>query len=698
MSASRQPKHSDEPRADRFALPNRQAFLSELDFGRPDLGAVRTALEKQDADAAGRAYVAYFRQCPFDSPLLVDWTAKRPDPGADTSRADALIAGHLFDGYASCTAPDGITWGASPLGCATRFPMLAPIREAILNTGDSCYISWAVDHILGYMSAYPIEAFAGRRLQEGWVSHFHMAEPWYWCMWSRLQELAQTVNLLRRFPQVQDDVLLKIVQRMYEEVCFMQFEIREWVEKRHNGGLGLICDMASALGILEHFGNSATWRAFVGELTVQYLNEAFYPDGMCIELTTAYSASCSVQVQRLAYALRDTKAVQASRPRLCEMATCMVALSDPTWFLPSFGDLYAGQVAHYLDRDTVQWLDLPWAETVRRQTYEGPLPDFTEWPRVGQEQWCGYYTMRSGWDAQARYMAIDGGLWGTTHQHGDRLSFVVTSLGERFIIDPSGTRYASNEPDAFVSRQCAGFLHNTVTVDGVDEFRFAGGASGELEARKPLENRWETGKHHTLFVGNFSFAPIKPIRWQRRMLFVDGAYWLLQDVLAGDLETVCVEQNFQFEANIRIECHGARVVAIAPNGARLVLMPLSGGLVPGLAVGDTQPHTTYWPNGDSPTTVMHREDDRDQVHGRGWTGRGGHRLIPAPAVTYTGDVGIPGVFTVAIVPLMPGQGLSDLPEITAASVHGTTTWNLPIGGGMMRVVTGADEISIEGNK
>ena len=160
--------------------------------------------------------------------------------------------------------------------------------------------------------------------------------------------------------------------------------------------------MASALGILDHFRSSAAWRAFVGELTVQYLNEAFYPDGMCIELTTAYSASCSVQVQRLAYSLRETEAIQASRPRLREMVTCMAALADPTWWLPSFGDLYAGTVDSYLDEDMVRWLDLPWADTCRRQTCVGPLPQFTEWPRAGDQQWCGYYTMRSGWDPKAR--------------------------------------------------------------------------------------------------------------------------------------------------------------------------------------------------------------------------------------------------------------------------------------------------------
>jgi hypothetical protein len=691
---SDQSQHPAAPSADQFVLADRGAFLRELDLNLPGLQEVRTLLGRGSIEEAGHAYASWFRQRRFDSPLLIDWGDRSPDPGADTASADALLGGDLFDGYASCNAPDGIQWGLSPLGCATRFPMLAPLREAIFNTGDPRYIRWAVDHIMGYTRGYPIETFAGQRLKDGWVSHFDMADPWYWCMWGRLQQLSQTVNLVRRHTEMTDDELVQILQRMYEEVSFVQFEMKEWVDTRHNGGLGLICDMACALGILDHFRQSKGWRESVGAFTAQYIDEAFYPDGMCIELTTAYSASCSVQVQRLAYSLRETEAIRACRPKFREMVTCMVALADPTWQVPSFGDLYAGTVDNYLDLDIIDWLDLPWADTVRRRKWEAPLPQFNEWPGPEEEQWCGYYTMRSGWDPQARYLAVDGGTWGTTHQHGDRLSFVVTALGSKFIIDPSGTRYASNEPDAFVSRQCSGFLHNTITVDGVDEFRIAEGVTGNLEAREPLRNRWETGEGHTLFVGEFSFSPIKPVHWQRRILFVDRAYWFLQDVLTGDQERAQVEQNFQFEADIQIELQDELTMATAPDGARLVLVPLSGGLSPLLTIGDREPHTTYWPNGNAPTTVIAREDNNDQIHGRGWTGRGGHKLLPAPAVTYVGSVSIPSGLTVAIVPLGPGQELSDLPEIKSTAQAEKTTWDLPAEGGRLRVVADTRTISV----
>jgi hypothetical protein len=298
--------------------------------------------------------------------------------------------------------------------------------------------------------------------------------------------------------------------------------------------------------------------------------------------------------------------------------------------------------------------------------------------------------MRSDWTPQARYMAIDGGPWGTTHQHGDKLSFVVTANGAKFIIDPSSTRYASNEPDAFIGGQPSGFLHNTLTVDGVDEFW---GENGLSETKEPLRNTWEQGENYTLFASSYSFASVKPVNWERRVLFADGSYWLLQDVLTGEQERAQVEQNFQFEADIAIEFRDRMTLATAPNGARLALLPLEGSLQPQLSLGDKALHTTYWPTGQ-PTQVLRSEDGHDQKHGRGWTGRSGSKLIPAPAVTYTGEVRLPATLTVALIPLAPEQKIEDLPQIRPQEDDGKTVWVLPVAGGELQFVTSVTGCSV----
>lgn len=668
-----------------FVLP-REQFLHQLDLTKPELAAVKAALDANDVPKAERAFIAYWRQRPLGSPFLTGWEALSRNPAYKNNRSEDALAGRFQDGYSVYEAPPtGLDWHGCPLSCVTRMPLLIAPRGSYHHTRDRKYLRFIVDHVLGYINAYPIADFVDNSSDKGWVNHTTVAKPWYWCMLpQRFGELSDTLPLIRTSPAVTDEELLTILHRLYQEGGYQAREIKLWVDRRHNGGCAMIKGLAMAATVLQDFPQGQRWLDLCGELTAQYVREAFYPDGMCIELTTAYSASVANQMQSMIAGLTNRPAIQALKPRVREMITCLVALSDPTGWLPSFGDLYAGKVHSCVNPAVAAWADLPWAPAVLGKATE-PLPPFTVWPQPGQEAWSGYYTMRSDWTPQARFLAMDCGPWGATHQHGDRLSFVVTALGAKFIIDPSGTRYASNTPDSFISRQCSGFLHNTITVDGVDEFR----GDIPLESKAPLTNRWEHGDRYSLLVGDYSFAPVKPVKWERRMLFVDKTYWLLQDVLTGELPEAAIEQNFQFEADTQIEFKDGVTLATAPNGARLALAPLEGGLTPKLTLGDKKPQVSYWPDG-KPKTVLFREDGRDQAHGRGWTGRSSDKLLPAPAVTYTGQVKFPAMITVAIVPLEAGQSLADLPQVTREG----EVWTLPLAGGKLRFETKARECRV----
>lgn len=662
-------------------IVSREQFLRSLDLAKPELAAVKQALDANDLPRAEHEFIAYFRQRPLQSPFLINWEGMTRKPDYKDSVADAALAGHFNDGYSVYDAPPtGLDWYGCPLSCVTRMPLLAAPRRAYHHTRDPRYLRFMVDHILGYIKAYPIEEFAGKSSDTGWTSHTVVAKAWYWCMIpERFWDLSDTLTLVRTAPEMSDEELLTILHRLYEECGYLETQIQTWVDRRHNGGCAMIRGFVMACTILQDFPQAQKWLGFNAELAAQYTDAAFYPDGMCVELTTAYSLGTSYEMQLMAYALRDRPAMQAQKQHVAEMITCLAGLSDPMGTVPSFGDLYAGKVGSGVYAPAAEWAGLSWVPTVLGSAKE-PAPPFTDWPVAGQEAWCGYHTMRSGWDPQARFMAIDCGPWGTTHQHGDRLSFVITALGTRFVIDPSGTRYAANTPDSFISRQCSGFLHNTVTVDGVDEFMGA----IPLEGKAALTNRWEHGDHYSLFAGSYSFRPVKPVDWERRVVFADKAYWLLQDVLTGEQPEADVEQNFQFEADIQIEFKGNITLAKAPNGAMLALVPLEGGLTPKLSVGDKAPHVSYWPDG-KPKTVLCAEDGREQKHGRGWTGRSGDKLIPAPAVTYVGKLTLPATVTVALVPLEPGQSLEQLPKITRAG----QVWSLPTAQGSLRFETSA---------
>ena len=673
---------------DKAILMSREAFLRDLRVDQPELAALKAALDKADLHAAGKAYVAYFRTKPMTSRLWTDWAAIKRNPKYNARRVDQLFAGHFWDGYnVHDVPPTGIDWRNCPLVCITRFPIFGSLRYPIYHTRDPKYARFLVDHILEYMNAYPIDEFIGKGTK-GFKGDYTVIRPWHWCMMpQRIGQVAASMPLIRTFQQVTDEELIAILHRMYQETIYVRLHMKEWVDKRHNGGLGMIKGIAAACKMLEDFRASDEWSDYNARMMVQYINESFYPDGQCIEMTVAYSASVVKQTQQLAYMLQDIKGIKAAEPKLKAMTEWCVGISKPTGHMPSFGDLHAADLRRSIYEPILDWIDVPYAKTIAFGV-DGPRPAHTVYPAPGQPSWGGYYAMRTGWTNDARYLCIDAGPWGTSHMHGDKLSFVASAHGADFIVDPISTKYRNNEPDSFISTQPSSFLHNTVTVDGVDEFMH-----GPREVKEPLTNTWQHGPHHSLFEGDYSFRPVKPVTWRRRVVFVDKAYWLLQDVLTGEQDATVVEQNFQFNKDITIEfIEGNVTVATAKNGAKLLLAPLASEMKPVLSIGDESERMTYWPYGKPRVNQGVKGGKAKAPHARGWIGHG-KKLLPAPAVTYVGNVKLPAMRTLAIVPIAPGDGAA-APKITSRIDGDRTIWNLPMDGGTLTVITSVDACTI----
>jgi hypothetical protein len=204
---------------------------------------------------------------------------------------------------------------SGPDGHAVAGTLLPAPRRAFHQTRDPKYLRFVVDHILGYIRAYPIAEFAGQSARNGWTSHTVVAKPWYWCMIpERLHELAETLPLIRTSSDVSDEELLTILHRLYEECGYLETQIQHWVDLRHNGGCAMIRSLAMAATILQDFQRAQRWLDYSAELTEQYTRRSFYPDGMCVELTTAYSQGTSAEMQMMAYALRERPAVAALTP------------------------------------------------------------------------------------------------------------------------------------------------------------------------------------------------------------------------------------------------------------------------------------------------------------------------------------------------------------------------------------------------
>lgn len=690
------PSAPPRPAVTEFAIPDRAAFLRTLDLASPALQSVRAALERGDVDAAGRAFIAHFRRRPIESPQLTDWTNRSPDPARTHSVADDCLRGRLWDGYNIYEIPaSGIDWHECPLFCLPRFPVFPDLAAAFHDTGDARYLRFIVDHSLEYIRAYPIESLAGRSSLEGYRNHYLVGPPTWWCLHpNRLDEWCDVLTLVRTSPLVSDEEILTILHRMAEEIRYQLTQTPYWVGQAHNVACFIIRVMGRLCSVMADFVDAPQWRRLNAEWLGHYIDQAFYPDGHFKELTTAYGVSCVQQISQIAYELRDEPGVVRRRDHLRMILSAAMALAGPSGRVPSFGDCIAMRVDAALFAPMVQWLDLPWMAAVSRHAaaptgLPQPLPPFVNWPRPGSDVWGGYYTMRSDWSAQARYMVIDGGPWGTTHQHMDRLSFVLSAFGADFLADPCCTLYANNEPDARLSTLHAGFAHSTIAVDGVDEFVRT---QDEWATAAPLRNKWIETPHWSMFVGSFDFAPLKAVHWERRILFVDGRYWVLQDVLTGELPSAAIEQNFQFEAEIELDVRAERSIATADNGARLVVLPLEGGLIPRRIVGQEGPHATC------STQYGVYTKPGELSHGRGWIARWTNRILPAPALVFDGTVRLPHVLTLALVPLPAGAGDGAMPAITSRREGNATLWRLPAAHGPIELRTSVEEFRVTGSQ
>lgn len=704
MPAPRLPE-PPRPALSEFHIPDRVAFLRTLDLKSPALRPVAEALARNDVDAAGKAFIAHFRRRPMLSPVLPDWSATPRQPGRRNKVADDCLNGKLWDGYNVYEIPPtGIDWQDCPLFCLPRFPVFPHLLEAWHDTRDDRYLRFIVDHSLEYIRAYPIESFAGKHSNEGMRSHYHVGPPTWWCLCpNRHDEWTAALEVLRRSPVVTDEELLTILHRMLQEVRYELTQVPYWVGEAHNVACFILRVMGRLFTVMADFTEAPQWRRQAALWLKDYIEGAFYPDGAFKELTTGYAMACIEHVAITACALRDEPEARGYREPLRRIVASAVALAGPTFRIPSFGDHEAIRLEEMSLLPIAQWLADDWlaavvehSQSLRPAPVRGgprgipadpaaalarprgpePAPPFVNWPALGSECWGGYYSMRSDWSPRGRVMVVDGGPWGTTHQHMDKLSFVLSAYGADFLADPCCTLYANNEPDARLSTMHAGFLHNTITVDGVDEFIRT---MEDREARRPLTNRWEAGPGWSLFAGTYDFAPLKPVRWERRILFVDGLYWLMQDVLTGEQPTAKIEQNFQFEPEVELEVQSARTVATARNGARLVVLPLEGTLSPQRFFAQDGPHPTC------STQYGAYSKPGELPNGRGWVARWTNRIIPAPALTFVGEVKLPHVITLALVPLEPGGSDAVLPKITSRDEKGGRVWRLPTRGGAVEV-------------
>jgi hypothetical protein len=140
----------------------------------------------------------------------------------------------------------------------------------------------------------------------------------------------------------------------------------------------------------------------------------------------------------------------------------------------------------------------------------------------------GYFVQRAG----SLYLIFDCGPLGDGgHGHYDALSIEAWAGDKPLVLDPGRFTYAEGEPNLrHWFRGTA--AHNTVTVDGRDQTPYARSRSSLPSAEAQFLGR-DTRDGLDILYGEVRSPAYEAVH-RRRVIFVDGAYWLIEDVLRGE--------------------------------------------------------------------------------------------------------------------------------------------------------------------
>ena len=279
--------------------------------------------------------------------------------------------------------------------------------------------------------------------------------------------------------------------------------------------------------------------------------------------------------------------------------------------------------------------DFQWASTYGEA---GQPPDHAShaWPSAG------YYVMRDEWGEDGQYLFFDAAAWGASHQHDDKLSFVLCSHGRPLIGDPNIYSYAPTELTRYFKSPRA---HNVVMVDG----------KGQTRAHRPEAKVTTLGQTEWVTRERFDFVSSEYLEgWsadgrdidstlshRRAIFYVKPGYWILCDLIRGDDQTPhtleqllhitpihCPSADVPIQAGA-VSTSPAAILTEDPGLANLAVLPVdTNGLVARAQKGETSPAV-------------------------GWYGVLGE--FPAWDVTLACSRTLPGRLDAVLFPLAPGE-------------------------------------------
>jgi hypothetical protein len=545
-----------------LAYPERvEQLLRALDLERPELAAVREAVENNDSVAACERLLEYYRTAPPTS-----WSREQGASWEDVAAAERILNDEFTFLAATDTVPrdaeghldwrhrgpeDDIEWAL----CLNRHYHVWTLLHAYRATHDKRFVKRIDEDIRDWIVASP-PLPAGRTREPRWRGlevNFRVSA------WSTLFfELAEN-------PDFRPATRLLLLTSLPQHGHYLRHFHRA-------GGNWLVMESA-ALGELAlhwpEFKESAAWFAYAQLKQEQEISRQVYPDGVQHELTASYHGVTVRNFARFAQAVRRSPNSLGGefQQQIERMIDYQARSMRPDGTNPLNNDSDLGDARPALirgadDYDRPDWLFI--ATYGERGTPPSGLPS-TMYP------WAGQLVSRNGWDASAQWSFFDVGPWGTGHQHNDKLHLSISAHGRDLLVDSGRFAYDGALADKFRSRYaCHSRGHNVILIDG------RGQGPGPRQVSEPLpESTYRVTEAFDYARGECDhFDGLEgPARHTRALFYGRNNYWVVVDRIETERPRQ-IEVLWHFHPDCTLQVEEGSVATTDQGQGNLRLLPL----------------------------------------------------------------------------------------------------------------------------
>jgi len=586
-------------------------ILDHLDLDQPLLVRVRTLVAREDFASARAALRDHFVQRPVRAGFWPE------DPRSALAPDD--IVQHVFSFYGSQPFDAGtpIRWNDVFLNdreityALNRHQHLATLAAAYRATKNPRYAQAFVDQVRDWIRANPPEA------DQAWAAWRNLEVATRIGVWS------DVFFQFAAAPAFTPDDQALMLASLRQQTAWLAPQVRE---AGGDWGISLATGLAAVGVLFPEFKEAAAWRgrggnALVGALRAEgnaSLLSFWLPFKLAVENRVGVPEGYGATLERMCAYQAYLRRPDGKHPAF--------NASDPADLRPLL--LAAGRFFHRPD-----------FEYIVTNGRSGAAPTSTSC--AFRES--GVYVMRDGWGADANYLAIDAGPYGTAYQHEDKLGFELAARGRTVLVDPG--RYSLDASDPLTDYLARAQAHNTVVVDGGSQMRARFMGSWRPAGNDPVT--WISRPGFDYFAGAYAngYEGAPEVRHVRRVFFLKDKrqpYWILSDLVSGEGNRR-VSSRFQFGPGA-IEPAGALgYVTNAAAGSNLAVCPpenAATSLAASILTGSRDP----W---------------------GGWVSFEYRQAEPAPQLVYDCRTSLPATLHCALVPLAAG---ARPPAVRAAPV------------------------------